>query len=98
MRYEISESKDFPGDWRVEATNVEGYGESYVTLFCGPLAQERAQEFMAWKTTQLARGRALSSLQRQFEQRISEDVCSAPLKLGQVLASERTDLTSDSLR
>lgn len=97
MRYDIAESKDFPGEWRVEAINVEGYGECYITLFSGPLAQERAQEYMAWKITQLARGRALSLLQRQFEQRISQEVCTAPLKFGQIVASEQVGLTSDSL-
>ena len=28
---------------------MEVDGDCYVTLFCGPLAQERAQEYVSWK-------------------------------------------------
>ncbi len=49
MRYEIAEDRKFADHWRVEAINHEGDGEVYVTVFSGPLAQERAEEYAAWK-------------------------------------------------
>ena len=57
MRYEISKSKGYSDEWRVETINVEEDGECYVTLFCGALAQERAQEYIAWKTGKLTKKR-----------------------------------------
>lgn len=38
-----------PYDWRVEAINFAGEGECYVAIFSGPLAEERAREYAAWK-------------------------------------------------
>ncbi len=49
MTYEVVESKGFIGEWRVEATNHDGDGEIYVTIFSGPLAKERAREYADWK-------------------------------------------------
>jgi hypothetical protein len=62
MTYEVAESKGYPGEWRVEAINMEGDGECYVTLFCGPLAQERAREYAALKMSQLFSERARPQL------------------------------------
>ena len=51
MTYEVAESKNCAGEWRVEAINPEG--EVYVTLFSGPIAKERAKEYAAWKVIQV---------------------------------------------
>ncbi len=53
MTYEVVESKNCAGEWRVEAINREGDGEVYVTLFSGPMAKERAKEYAAWKVMQV---------------------------------------------
>lgn len=49
MEYEVAQDKVVPDQWRVEAVNHEGDGEVYVTLFCGPKAEERAREYAAFK-------------------------------------------------
>lgn len=46
MQYEIAESKYTPGEWVVEGINHNGDGEIYVATFSGPLAKERAVEYM----------------------------------------------------
>jgi hypothetical protein len=47
MQYEAFEDKVYAPDWRVEASNPEGDGEVYVTLFSGTDARQRAQEYAA---------------------------------------------------
>jgi hypothetical protein len=49
MRYESFEDRKNPGDWRVEAIDHASEGECYVAIFSGPAAQERAEEYAAWK-------------------------------------------------
>lgn len=49
MDYEVFEDKESPGDWRVEAINMESDGECYVAIFSGPRARERAEEYVKWK-------------------------------------------------
>ena len=49
MNYEISERKDFPGNWGVEAINYDGDGEIYMAIFSGPEAKERAEEYARLK-------------------------------------------------
>jgi hypothetical protein len=49
MDWEVVEDRQHPGQWRVEATNHEGDGEVYVTIFSGPAAQKRAQEYAEWQ-------------------------------------------------
>ena len=49
VTYEIARSRGVQDEWRVEAINHEGEGEIYVTLFSGPNAQQRAEEYAAWK-------------------------------------------------
>lgn len=49
MDWEVIEDRQHPGDWRVEAINHDGDGETYVTIFSGPSAQTRAEEYAAWK-------------------------------------------------
>lgn len=49
MIYEVIESKATKGEWHVEAINYDGDGEIYVTIFSGPNAHDRANEYAAWK-------------------------------------------------
>jgi hypothetical protein len=37
-----------PSEWRVEAVNSKT-GDVFVAIFCGPLAQERANEYANFK-------------------------------------------------
>ncbi len=48
LTYEVVQDKNNPADWRVEACNVEGDGECYVTIFAGPMAANRAIEYAHW--------------------------------------------------
>jgi hypothetical protein len=50
MNYEVKKSSFCPSEWVVEAINYAGDGEVYVTLFSGPAAQERAEEYAQWKS------------------------------------------------
>ena len=52
MEWECFEDRKNRGDWRVEAIDFDNEGEVYVTIFSGPLARERAQEYAAMKTAQ----------------------------------------------
>lgn len=47
--YEVAEDRTYPGDWRVEAIDMESEGECYVTIFCGHDAETCAREYAAWK-------------------------------------------------
>ncbi len=51
LKWEVAESIHFPGEWRVEATDVDADGECYVTIFAGPGAKERAEEYAVWVGT-----------------------------------------------
>ena len=53
MNYEALEDKQFKGEWRVEAI-FSGEGEVFVTIFSGPAAQGRAEEYARFKNAQLA--------------------------------------------
>lgn len=53
MEYEVIQSQDVPGEWRVEAIDFETDGQVYVTIFSGPEAQERAHEYAAWKNAEV---------------------------------------------
>jgi hypothetical protein len=50
MRYEVQESET-RGAFLVTA--VESKGEIYSTLFSGPRAKERAEEYAAWKNSEV---------------------------------------------
>ncbi len=52
MTYEAFEDKIYAPDWRVEATDEAGEGDIFVTLFSGPDARFRAEEYAAWKNSQ----------------------------------------------
>ena len=51
MDYEAFVSRDAVDDdeWRVEAIDYESEGECYVTIFSGPQAKERAEEYVHFK-------------------------------------------------
>src|SRR6266404_3023251 len=40
------------GDWRVEGIDFDNEGQVYVTIFSGPDAQERADEYAEWKNAE----------------------------------------------
>jgi hypothetical protein len=48
LKYEVAPSRDVRDEWRVEAINFDGDGEVYVTIFSGPNAKERAEEYADW--------------------------------------------------
>lgn len=50
MDWEVIEDRQHPGDWRVEGINYKDDGEVYVTIFSGPDARERAEEYAVWKS------------------------------------------------
>jgi hypothetical protein len=47
MNYEVLQSTNVQDEWRVEA--VDNEGRVYVTIFSGPAARERANEYASWK-------------------------------------------------
>lgn len=51
MKYEAKRSR-FEGEWVVEAINMDGDGEIYVTVFAGPESKKRASEYASWKNNQ----------------------------------------------
>ena len=50
MEYDAFEDKQHSADWRVEAFDDDG--RCFVTIFSGPDAKQRAQEYAAWKAEQ----------------------------------------------
>ena len=51
MRYEVQESEETRGAFLV--TVIESEGEISSTLFSGPKAKERAEEYAAWKNSEV---------------------------------------------
>ena len=51
MFYEVVASRDAVNEWRVEAIDEAGEGQSYVAIFSGPDAKQRAEEYAVWKNT-----------------------------------------------
>lgn len=54
MTYEVQRSRDCEFDFLASAVNdgqdkTRDTGEIYVAVFSGPLAEERAREYAAWK-------------------------------------------------
>jgi hypothetical protein len=43
MNWECVEDKVYPGEWRVEG--IDDDGDIYVTVFSGPRARERAEDY-----------------------------------------------------
>lgn len=52
MEHEAFQSRDVPGEWRVEAIDFGSEGECYVAIFSGPDAEDRAREYAAWKNSE----------------------------------------------
>jgi hypothetical protein len=61
MEWTCFEDKHNRGDWRVEATDFDDEGKVYVTIFSGPDAQERAEEYAALKNGQESRLERIAS-------------------------------------
>ena len=49
MAVEVFEKPEAPGEWAVEALDTDHDGGIDVTIFAGPQAENRAQEYAAWK-------------------------------------------------
>ena len=49
--YEAFQDRESPNDWRVEYIDAKS-GDCFVTIFSGPLAQERAVEYARFKNSQ----------------------------------------------
>ena len=48
LNYEVLPSFGVPDEWRVEAIDFEGGGDCYITIFSGPLAEQRATAYQGW--------------------------------------------------
>jgi hypothetical protein len=53
MRYEVKPSEDRTGDYIAVAVNEDSNGEIFSALFSGPDSKRRAEEYAAWKNSQL---------------------------------------------
>ena len=49
LQVKVSERRDIPGAWAVEAINIDGDGEVYMAVFSGPDARGRAEEYASMK-------------------------------------------------
>lgn len=45
LNAEVVKRRDTPGAWGVEAIDIGGDGQCFVTIFAGPQARERAVEY-----------------------------------------------------
>jgi hypothetical protein len=61
MEWKCFEDKRTQGDWRVEAIDFDDEGKVYVTIFSGPDARERAEEYAALKNGQESRLERIAS-------------------------------------
>lgn len=52
--YECQKSKSCIDEWVVEAIDYDSEGEIYAATFSGHGAQERAEEYAAWKNAKAA--------------------------------------------
>ena len=55
MQYEAFKSKGTVDEWRVEAIDENNEGQVFVTIFSGPDAKQRAEEYAAWQNAVHAR-------------------------------------------
>jgi hypothetical protein len=53
MKYEVKQSEERSGDYLAVAVNEASGNEVFSALFSGPDAKKRAEEYAAWKNTQL---------------------------------------------
>ena len=57
MQWEVGESATHPGYWSAEAVDHGSEGEIYVVLFLGPRSREQAEEYAAWKNSEVLAAR-----------------------------------------
>jgi hypothetical protein len=53
MKYEVKPSKEHGDQYLAVAVNEANHNEMFSALFSGPQARERAEEYAAWKNSQL---------------------------------------------
>lgn len=53
MKYEVLKSQENPGAYLAVASNKASQEETYLALFSGPEAKKRAEEYAAWKNSQM---------------------------------------------
>ncbi len=53
MLHEVAQSRNLQDEWRVEAIDDANDGAVHVTLFSGPQAHTRAEEYAQWKNREL---------------------------------------------
>jgi hypothetical protein len=53
MKYEVKQLEERSGDYLAVAVNEASGNEVFSALFSGPDAKKRAEEYAAWKNTQL---------------------------------------------
>jgi hypothetical protein len=49
IEYEVIEDKNYPGHWHVDAIDFANEGICFVSVFSGPNAQARAEEYAKFK-------------------------------------------------
>ena len=53
MKYEVKESQERSGEFLAVAVNEASHDQLFSALFSGPNAKQRAEEYAAWKNSQL---------------------------------------------
>jgi hypothetical protein len=53
-RFQVTEDRHSPGDWRVENIDYGGEGECLSVIFTGSGAEDMAREYAAWKNGKLS--------------------------------------------
>ncbi|MEX0803639.1 MAG: hypothetical protein WD688_10040 [Candidatus Binatia bacterium] len=53
MKYEVKESTERSSDYLAVAVNEANHNEIFSALFSGPDAKQRAEEYTAWKNSDL---------------------------------------------
>ena len=53
MIYQVQASEENKGDYIASAIDDESKGKIYLALFSGPKAKERAEEYAAWKNSEV---------------------------------------------
>lgn len=53
MMYEVRQSEEKRGEFIAFAVDSDSHGEEYIALFSGPKARERAEEYVAWKNSEV---------------------------------------------
>lgn len=51
LKFEALQDMTSPNEWRVEAIDIKA-GDVFIAIFCGPLAEERANEYARFKNSQ----------------------------------------------